>query len=270
MLGALLMGGGGDGRAWRREQKDVLEHAKQLGYDRDGGSIIAETDDKAEWEKWRDGFVGWKNKNVALEKEGRAFWQQPRQKEPSMARAPAASAAVLSPIQQSAAVNRNFPMLISKYTPPQAFDYSAYTSMSPFGGMGGLLYNPGTDQYRKAFPMADNLLYYQPPELGFPQVSYANPNILDVSEVGHGGGGSDKKKKDKKKNGDPGSEEGRDSRYGGDGPGVDVSKAVAGLFGLQDFAEWGDPVFGDDDDTSSSSGDDDPSPDASMGNPHGE
>lgn len=186
---------GGDGRAWRREQKDVLDHAKQLGYDRDGGSIISETDDKSEWEKWRDGFVNWKNKNVALEKEGNAFWQQPRQKETPTATAPVASAAAPSPIQQSAAANRNFPMLISPYTPPQAFDYSAYTSMSPFGGMGGLLYQPGTQQYAEAFPMDNNLLTYQPPELGFPQVSYSNPNILDVTEVVLGGGGSGKKKK---------------------------------------------------------------------------
>ena len=193
------MSGGSSGRAWRREQKDVLEHAKQLGYDRAGGSIIAETDDKAAWEKWRNDFVDWKNKNVALEKEGKAFWQQPRREEPSTARAPAASAPVLSPIQQSAAVNRNFPMLISEYTPPQAFDYSAYTSMSPFGGMGGLLYQPGTAQYAEAFPMADNLLYYQPPELGFPQVSYTNPVVLGIMEEGEeGGGGSDKKKKKKK------------------------------------------------------------------------
>lgn len=251
------MSGGSSGRAWRREQKDVLEHAKQLGYDRAGGSIISETDDKAAWEKWRNDFVDWKNKNVELEKEGKAFWQQPRREEPSTARAPAASAPVLSPIQQSAAVNRNFPMLISEYTPPQAFDYSAYTSMSPFGGMGGLLYQPGTAQYAEAFPMADNLLYYQPPELGFPQVSYTNPVVLGIMEEGEeGGGGSDKKKK-KKKSDDELTE--LDMR-GGKGPG-DVGYGTSTPTGDVSFGDLFGGLFG---------GDDDPSPDASMGNPHGE
>lgn len=243
------MSGGSSGRAWRREQQDVLEHAKQLGYDRAGGSIIAETDDKAEWEKWRNDFVGWKNKNVALEKEGKAFWQQPRREEPSTARAPAASAPVLSPIQQSAAVNRNFPMLISEYTPPQAFDYSAYTSMSPFGGMGGLLYQPGTAQYAEAFPMADNLLYYQPPELGFPQVSYTNPVVLGIMEEGEeGGGGSDKKKKKKKsddelteldmRGADP------DASKGGPGPGEQGhSQSVASQSAESNAEAFGD-LFG--------------------------
>lgn len=153
---------------------------------------------------------------------------------------------VKSPIEEAAERNIYFPMLVPEYSAPQALDYSAYTSMSPFGGDGGLLYQPGTQQYREAYPVADNILSYQPPEIGFPQVTYSRPVVLGIMEEGgEGGGGSDKKKKDKKKNGDPGSEEGRDSRYGGDGPGVDVSKAVAGLFGLQDFAEWGDPVFGD-------------------------
>ena len=254
------MSGGSSGRAWRREQKDVLEHAKQLGYDRAGGSIIAETDDKAEWEKWRNDFVGWKNKNVALEKEGKAFWQQPRREEPSTARAPAASAPAISPIQQSAAVNRNFPMLISEYTPPQAFDYSAYTSMSPFGGMGGLLYQPGTAQYAEAFPMADNLLYYQPPELGFPQVSYANPVVLGIMEEGgEGGGGSDKKKK-KKKDGELTELDMRGGREG-EGPahqGVsDISASeIAGFFG----GLFGNDDVGNDSSASEGGSDDNPSP----------
>ena len=194
------MAGGGDGRAWRREQKDVLEHAKQLGYDRDGGSIISETDDKSEWEKWRDGFVGWKNKNVELEKEGKAFWQQPRREEPSAEKAPVASAPTPSPIQQTAERNVYFPMLVPEYSAPQALDYSAYTSMSPFGEDGGLLYQPGTQQYREAYPTADNILSYQPPEIGFPQVTYSNPLNLGLLDLGGEGGGSNGKKSGTKSN----------------------------------------------------------------------
>jgi len=80
-------------------------------------------------------------------------------------------------------------MLVPEYSAPQALDYSAYTGMSPFGGQGGLLYQPGTQQYREAFPIADNILSYQPPQLGFPQVTYSNPIVLNLIEEGLGGGG---------------------------------------------------------------------------------
>jgi len=181
----------GDGMAWRREQEDVLAHAKQLGYDRAGGSIISPTDNKQDWESWRNDFVNWKNKNVALEPEGKAFWQQDSASAPS---APLARVEVgPSPIQEAAERNVYFPMLVPEYSTPQALDYSAYTGMSPFGGQGGLLYQPGTQQYREAFPIADNILSYQPPQLGFPQVTYSNPIVLGLIEEGlseGGGGGS--------------------------------------------------------------------------------
>ena len=186
----------GDGMAWRREQEDVLAHAKQLGYDRAGGSIISPTDNKQDWESWRNDFVNWKNKNVALEPEGKAFWQQGSASAPSAPSAPLARVEVgPSPIQEAAERNVYFPMLVPEYSAPQALDYSAYTGMSPFGGQGGLLYQPGTQQYREAFPIADNILSYQPPQLGFPQVTYSNPIVLGLieeglSEGGGGGGGS--------------------------------------------------------------------------------
>jgi hypothetical protein len=184
---------GGDGMAWRREQEDVLAHAKQLGYDRAGGSIISPTDNKQAWESWRNSFVNWKNKNVALEPEGKAFWQQGSASAPSAPSAPLARVEVgPSPIQEAAQRNVYFPMLVPEYSAPQALDYSAYTGMSPFGGQGGLLYQPGTQQYREAFPIANNILSYQPPQLGFPQVTYSNPIVLSLIEEGlsEGGGGS--------------------------------------------------------------------------------
>lgn len=259
---------GGGGRRWREEQREVLDHAKGLGYDRDGGSIIEETDDKSAWEKWRDGFTSWKSKNVALEKEGNAFWQQPVREESSMARAPVASAPALSSIQQNAAVNRNFPMLISPYTPPQAFDYSAYTSMSPFGGMGGLLYQPGTQQYAEAFPMDNNLLTYQPPELGFPQVSYSNPITLGIMEESRESNKSPDKKKKKDDDDDYDWFTDPDGRKGGKMEGdvgygtstpegeismSDISGFFGGLFG-------GNNDVGNDPSASEGGSDDNPSP----------
>jgi len=193
---ALMSGGsnplkrafGGDGMAWRREQADILSHAKDLGYDRAGGSIIPQTDNKSDWEKWKSGFLSWRQKNVDLEKEGKAFWQQSA---PTAAReeaAPAAPAApLISPIQEAASRNSFFPMLVADYSAPQAYDYSAYTKMSPFGGMGGLLYQPGTAQYQQAFPMNEGILRYQPPQLGLIPVSYSNPYALNFEMMEEGG-----------------------------------------------------------------------------------
>ena len=79
-------------------------------------------------------------------------------------------------------------MRVPEYTTPQALDYSAFTSSSPFGGDGGLLYQPGTQQYRDAYPIADNILSYQPPQLGLPQVTYSNPLALELIEYAMGGG----------------------------------------------------------------------------------
>ena len=38
--------------------------------------------------------------------------------------------------------------------------------------MGGLLYQPGTQEYMEQFPMPDNLLNYQPPEINRQPVQY--------------------------------------------------------------------------------------------------
>ena len=223
----------GDGMAWRREQEDVLAHAKQLGYDRAGGSIISPTDNKQDWESWRNDFVNWKNKNVALEPEGKAFWQQGSGGGGEVS-APLARVEVgPSPIQEAAQRNVYFPMLVPEYSAPQALDYSAYTGMSPFGGQGGLLYQPGTQQYREAFPIADNILSYQPPQLGFPQVTYSNPIVLGLIEEGLGGGGGGDSPETTPSNGltdldmrggkGPG-----DSGVGTSSPGNDTSSGVMG------------------------------------------
>jgi len=184
---------GGDGMAWRREQADILKWAKNLYYPQSGGNLIPETDDKATWDAWKNKFLSWKDSELAKPETSRWWYTFPRQGQEGggqrSAPAKPEKPPVKSPIQEAAERNVYFPMLVPEYSAPQALDYSAYTSMSPFGGQGGLLYQPGTQQYREAFPIADNILSYQPPQLGFPQVTYSNPIVLNLIEEGLGGGG---------------------------------------------------------------------------------
>ena len=81
--------------------------------------------------------------------------------------------------------NMYFPQLTHAYEAPQAQDWSQYMlsnspfsefdplrTYSPFDGMGGLLYQPGTQEYMEQFPMPENLLNYQPPKINRQQVQY--------------------------------------------------------------------------------------------------
>jgi hypothetical protein len=81
--------------------------------------------------------------------------------------------------------NMYFPQLTHEYEAPHAQDISQYMpsnspfsefdplrTYSPFDGMGGLLYQPGTQEYMEQFPMPDNLLNYQPPEINRQPVQY--------------------------------------------------------------------------------------------------
>ena len=128
------MAGLGRGNRWREEQREVLDHAKGLYYDKaEGGSLIEETDDKAKWVAWRDKFGEWKNKNIPLEESGQAWWQT----------YPASQAASSSSGESSGSGgglldddgppmgpfprdNVYFPMLVPEYAPPSAQDWSAY------------------------------------------------------------------------------------------------------------------------------------------------
>lgn len=125
--------------------------------------------------------------------------------------------------------NIYFPMLVPDYEAPRSLDWGRFMPRGQQGanvrpgdiwsgapdlsGAGGLLYQPWTSNYADRF-VPDNLWDYQPPELkvGRPKF-YQNPlGILDVvfpePESSNGNGSNT--------DGDPGSEEGRDSRYGGD------------------------------------------------------
>jgi hypothetical protein len=150
------------------------------------------------WKKDAPEPLSQNNAGISLEEFGAMHWNSSGRNEgrsmPGVSSgggesAPLAAPTIASPIQEAAESNIYFPMRVPEYTTPQALDYSAFTSSSPFGGDGGLLYQPGTQQYRDAYPIADNILSYQPPQLGLPQVTYSNPLALELIEYGlHGGG----------------------------------------------------------------------------------
>jgi hypothetical protein len=146
-----------------------------------------------------------------------------------------------APIVEEAEKNPYFPMLVPEYTAPQALDYSNYMpSDSPFGGDGGLLYQPWSQDYMNAYPLADNILSYQPPELGLPQVTYSNPIELALIEYAMGGGeggGNEEPEDDDDDDGlnDPegggGDGGGVNGGYGGNASGAGVGNSGGGGYG---------------------------------------
>ena len=180
------------------------------------------------WKKDAPEPLSQNNAGISLEEFGAMHWNSSGRNEgrsmPGISSgegesAPLAAPTIASPIQEAAESNIYFPMRVPEYTTPQALDYSAFTSSSPFGGDGGLLYQPGTQQYRDAYPIADNILSYQPPQLGLPQVTYSNPLALELIEYGlHGGGEESSKSEDDDDDDDPLNERGgmEGKNYGGD------------------------------------------------------
>ena len=206
--------GGGSGNAWLNDHKKILDHARGLHYDHVPGVTLPSAVDpnnftEADKQKWisaMDAFNAWKAREKAKEASGQAWWQTYKGDSGGgggTKPTPKPKPKPKSPIEEAAERNIYFPMLVPEYSAPQALDYSAYTSMSPFGGDGGLLYQPGTQQYREAYPIADSILSYQPPEIGFPRVTYSNPlglGPLDLGGEGGGGGGGGKKPETKNNN----------------------------------------------------------------------
>ena len=74
--------------------------------------------------------------------------------------------------------NMYFPQLTHAYETPQAQDWSQYLPSwinGPLSQMGGLLYQPGTQEYMEQFPMPENIWNYQPPQINRQPVQYMNP-----------------------------------------------------------------------------------------------
>ena len=132
------MSGLGSGKRWREEQREVLDHAKGLYYDKaPGGSIIEETDDKAKWVAWRDDFGKFKEKNIPLEASGQAWWQtypasqaRPAPESGGGSSESSASGGLLDPGGPPRGPypedNVYFPMLVPEYAPPSAQDWTSY------------------------------------------------------------------------------------------------------------------------------------------------
>ena len=144
--------------------------------------------------------------------------------------------------------NPYFPILMQEYAPPSAQDWSAYmprvgpyNAPTPYLGggapanfpqatlypgigedvdpgipnynIGGLLYQPWTTEYQQAF-VPPNIWNYTPPQLNVGSPTFSGTPATGFLEVVH-----PEPEPETKNNGDPGSEEGRDSRYAGDSTG---------------------------------------------------
>ena len=181
----------GGGSRWREEQAEVLDFAEKLHYDHSpGGSLISETDDKGKWVDWRDDFGRWKDKNVAKEDSGQAWWQT--YEAPSESHSgggggggggsPADPGAGIGPYPLS---NRYFPQLTHAYETPQAQDWSQYGLLDPN-------YQPWTEQGGQQY-VPDNVWNYAPPEINRGPVQYAGPPAGGLMHVAAHGPSSGKK-----------------------------------------------------------------------------
>ena len=180
--------GGGD--AWAKDHDKILAHARGLHYDKVPGVTLPAADaPKQEWISAMDKFNAWKAGERAKEASGQAWWQtyparqaQPVNEGGGGGGGGSSSSSGLLPIGPYPGENVYFPMLTSRYERPQAYnlpDYmaatanlGAYMPANPFMGDGGLLYQPGTEQYADAYPINTGILEYQPPQFGVGPVQF--------------------------------------------------------------------------------------------------
>jgi len=147
----------GGGRRWREEQREVLDHAKGLGYGHyPGGSIISETDDKEAWVRWRDGLTKFKADQLAKPKEQRWWVTRPWEtaKAPPDSGGGGGGGGSTNPLPELGPYptpNIYFPILETEYTAPAAQDWSQYMPT------GGLLTGGAQARYPQAvFPPLDD------------------------------------------------------------------------------------------------------------------
>jgi hypothetical protein len=163
---------GGDGKAWRREQADILDWAKNLYYPQSGGSLIPETDNKATWESWKNKFLNWKDAELAKPETSRWWYTYPRQGEESGGGNGGDGGGFSGGLIETGdglgpypAYNKYFPMLTTAYEAPGFQDWSAYMTPGVFSGDGGALYQP----------WAGRDFSYTPPEFSVGPVQYYAP-----------------------------------------------------------------------------------------------
>ena len=156
--------------AWRRDHEAIVQHARQIGYP---GKIADINAPKGEWISFADDLNAWKKKTFAPT----APAATPVQSEES----PSAPSFMPQADPYAGMGPAIYPMTTSSYTPPSAQNFSAYTYMSPFGGEGGLLYQPWSAEYLNRY-VPQSLLNYTPPELSLARPTYM-PNPLGLMEL---------------------------------------------------------------------------------------
>ena len=183
------MAGLGGGQAWARDHKEILEHARNLGYDKVPGVSLPSADaPKEEWIPAMDAFNAWKAGEVAKEASNQAWWQTYPASQAESARESGGGGLIESgdiPRGPYPLPNQYFPLLTTEYTRPQAYDDTAFGYVPNWiesGPFPGLLYQTGTQQYNEAFPMEQSILEYQPNIFGVGPVQYHTPTSpLEIS-----------------------------------------------------------------------------------------
>ena len=189
--------------AWRRDHEAIVQHARQIGYP---GKIADINAPKGEWIAFADDLNAWKKKTFAPT----APVATPVQSEES----PSAPSFTPQADPYAGMGPAIYPMTTPSYTPPSAQDFSAYTYMSPFGGEGGLLYQPWSAEYLNRY-VPQSLLNYTPPELSLARPTYMpNPlGLMELIEIAEEEVASEGESKDK--NGKKKTEDGRGGGRGG-------------------------------------------------------
>jgi len=214
--------------AWRRDHEAIVQHARQIGYP---GKIADINAPKGEWIAFADDLNAWKKKTFAPT----APAATPVQSEES----PSAPSFTPQADPYASMGPAIYPMTTPSYTPPSAQDFSAYTYMSPFGGEGGLLYQPWSAEYLNRY-VPQSLLNYTPPELSLARPTYMpNPlglmELIEIAEEEVASEGESKDKDGKKKTE-------KDGRHGGKGPG-DVGYGSSNPpYGYVDFDHLADDM----------------------------
>ncbi len=257
------LGGGGD--AWSKDHDKILKHARDLGYDKTGVSLPSADAPKGTWIPAMDAFNAWKDSERAKPESQRWWVTRPWTADEGTSHhgeSSGHSGGLLSP--PPASINRGpyplpneyFPLLTTDYVRPQAIPGDAY--MNQYFNQGAyqvpnafsaLSYQPGTEQYHEAFPLHESILEYQPNIFGVGPIQYYAPTSpLEVAHHEESSSDDDDDKYDwatdpeGKKGGKGLGDVGYDPANDSD---VSLADAVAGIFGLTDFNDWGD-VQGDD------------------------
>ena len=241
------MAGLGGGQAWARDHEEILEHARNLGYDKVPGVSLPSADaPKEEWIPAMDAFNAWKAGEVAKEASNQAWWQTYPGSEVAESLGREGGGFIDSgviPRGPYPAPNQYFPLLTTEYTRPQAYDETAFNYIPNWiqsGPFPGLLYQTGTEQYNEAFPMEQSILEYQPNIFGVGPVQYYAPTSpLEVAHHEESSSSSKKKGNDDDEYDWASDPEGR--RDGNPGIGLDPTE---GFYALSQEArdrmrDWG-------------------------------